>query len=1134
MKTSLLSGCLAVLSCTAVFGTPCLPGNLQTFSDLGTMGCEVGAVEFNDFTILPGQTVGTPIDPAQVQIIPGGTASDPMLLFTLNSTASAGQVLESFFRFSASDSFTGASIALASPTVTGDATAAAILDVCPDGAFTGGAPVGCSTSPASLVAFAIDQSSLLSDSATFAMAKSLDVFVDLTIDGGRSGSATLDSATVGFSSVPEPSAGLLAALGVLAFGILRVRRRMFSGKLYTAIRRYSRFYARVARGSRNPGPMLSCMAVFALSISLIPQPAYGQLPWMNTSLSAQARTELLLRAMTLDEKIEQIAVLPAPNTDLPGCEFQALGRHIEGIPRLAIPTFREINGGNGVRGGDCLPEPTATGFPSAPMAAATFNPALNFAWGAIVGQETRNFAHQVLLGPAMNLIRHPYTGRAQEYPSEDPYLAGVTATEQTKGIQSRGTQAMIKHFAANDDEGGLLERWTKAVRVPTRAMHELYLLPFEMAIRDGDAASVMCAYPDVNFHWACENQDLLVRTLRQRWGFDGYVESDRRALHSTVGSILARVSIELDKQPKFYSAANVKAALAAKEITEADIDELLRNRYLKMFEFGYFDNPYNSFLPTDFAAGAAVARQAAEEGIVLLKNAGNFLPLGTNIRSVALIGAQWFAGMASLPPRNGNPAELTTVITPPEFTVSPEQGLRNALAKIGSAATVTYNNGSDIASAVALAQQSDVAILMVGNTPRETRDLTTLSLPVVPALDPPPDPCDPSGDEVCPETPEGPLVTDQEALVPAILAANPNTVVVLKTSGMVLMPWLGNVRALLEAWFPGQDDGDAVANVLFGIISPSGKLPVTFGNTAREAAYATEAQYPGVREDNGQPGGQGVDGTPGVAQLVGHYSEDLQMGYRWYEANNVQPVFPFGFGLSYTTFEYSDLSVAPSVDPMTGHAALTVKYTITNTGSRRGAEASQVYLTLPPAAGEPSKRLVGFQKVDLMPGANQVVNLTIDSSAPNHPLSYFQPDPNGTWADGNWVAPAGSYTVFVGSSSANTPLQATVDLNVMNPPVRLQLVSGTINLPGRVMAVLSVPEPFSLLDLHITNVRFEGAPALATVFSSDGRAMVATFDGNRLMQLADGQNVVVSLAADSVKDGIADTLWVTTTATVMR
>jgi beta-glucosidase len=891
------------------------------------------------------------------------------------------------------------------------------------------------------------------------------------------------------------------------------------------------------------GSILPNMAALALSIGLISQPGFGQkLPWMDTGLTAQARTELLLRAMTLDQKIQQIQNDPVLNKDLPGCGFTDLGRHIEGIPELDIPTLRAINGGTGVRGGDCTPEPTATGFPSAPLGAATFNRRLNFAWGAVLGQESRNFAHQVLLGPGLNMIRHPYTGRAQEYMSEDPYLAGTIATAQVRGIQSRGTQAMIKHFVTNDDEGGDFERWTKATRVPPQAMHELYLLPFEMAIRNGDAASVMCAFPDLNFEWACQNEDLLVTTLRQRWGFEGYVESDRRALHSTVGSILGRVSIELDWKPRHYSTDKVKAALDAGQITVADIDELLRTRYLKMFEFGNFDNVYKSFVPNDFAAHDVAARQVAEQGIVLLKNEGNFLPLGNNIKSVALIGAQWFAGMATLPPRNLSPAELTTVISPPQFTVTPEQGLKNTLAKIGANATVTYNNGSDIGSAVALARRSDVAVVMVGDTPRETRDRTTLSLPKVPATNPPAGPCtapaesDTEEDPPCSSAPSGPL-TDQEALVPAILAANSNTVVVLKTSGMVLMPWLDNARALVEAWYPGQDDGDVVADVLFGVISPSGKLPVTFGNTAREAAYATEAQYPGLHEQTGALGGRGFGGVPGAPQLVGYYSENLQMGYRWYEANNVKPVFPFGFGLSYTTFEYSGLSVAPSVNPATGHAVLAVNYTITNTGSRRGREASQVYLTLPLVAGEPSMRLVGFQKVDLMPGASRSVTVNIDSAAPNHPLSYFQPDPKGTWADGDWVTPPGSYTVHVGTSSADTPLEATVDLNVMPPPVRLQLFPGTIDLRstrGLVTAALTVPTGYSLLDLNITNVRFEGVPALLTAFSSDGSMMVAVFDRSRMTHMAGGEDVIVSLAADTVKDGTPDKLWVTTTTTVVK
>jgi beta-glucosidase len=599
--------------------------------------------------------------------------------------------------------------------------------------------------------------------------------------------------------------------------------------------------------------MGSYIAAFALALGLIPQPVFGaepgnKLPWMNTRVRPEKRTELLLAAMTLDQKIQQMQNVPGQNEEVEGCGFQRLGRHVEGIPELTIPTLRAINGGNGMRGGDCLPEPTATALPSATLGAATFNPEINFAWGSVLSQEARNFAHHVLLGPGLNLIRHPYTGRAQEYMSEDPYLAGVIATEQVKGIQSRGTHAMIKHFVANDDEGGDFERWTKATRVPARAMHELYLLPFEMAIRTGGAASVMCAFPHLNGAWACENQDLMIRTLRDRWGFDGYVESDRRAVHSTADSIRAGLSIELDSGPEFYTTEKVKAALAAGEITEADIDRLLRGRYLKMFAFGFFDQPRDRFLPTDLDEHSVVARRAAEEGIVLLKNEGDFLPLQPSVTSVALIGAEWFAGMATLAPRNGNPAELTTVIPP--FTVTPEQGLKNTLAEIGSGATVTYNNGSDIASAVALAQQSDVAIVMVGTTPRETRDLRSLSLPVVPATDPSEDEsdeCDAEDGheegEPCPETPSS-IVTDQEALVAAIAAANPNTVVVLKTGGMVLMPWLDDVPALLQAWFPGQHDGDVVADVLFGVISPSGKLPVTFGNTEREPAYETEASIP--------------------------------------------------------------------------------------------------------------------------------------------------------------------------------------------------------------------------------------------------------------------------------------------------
>src|SRR6185295_626267 len=297
--------------------------------------------------------------------------------------------------------------------------------------------------------------------------------------------------------------------------------------------------------------------IFGLSVPLIMGGCSGDdtsAPPAQPARSAAAkRADALLKAMTLDQKIQQIYNLPVLNTDLPGCEFQSVGRHIEGIPELKIPTFRFANGGTGIRGGDCLPEPTATGLPSAVAAAATFDPQVNFEWGQVLSNEIRGWAHQSLWGPAFNMIRTPWGGRNHEYMSEDPYLAGVIATQQVLGIQSSGkTHATVKHFVGNESEYQL-ERWTAASRIPARAMHEIYLLPFEMTIKDAKAASVMCAFPHLNFEWACQNAPLLKQTLQERWGFDGYVVSDRRAMHSTVPSILAGTAFELDFEPEWYT-----------------------------------------------------------------------------------------------------------------------------------------------------------------------------------------------------------------------------------------------------------------------------------------------------------------------------------------------------------------------------------------------------------------------------------------------------------------------------------------------------------------------------------------------------------------------------------------------------
>jgi beta-glucosidase len=796
-------------------------------------------------------------------------------------------------------------------------------------------------------------------------------------------------------------------------------------------------------------------------------PGSPGLPWMNTALTPEQRADLLIPQMTLEQKVRQISndTRPArdPENRPPGCEFTDIGRHIQGVAELGIPTVRMVNGGTGVRGGSCLPEPDATALPSTPAMAATFNRQLNRLAGAVLGDEARRHGHQVMLAPGMNLHRHPYGGRNYEYPSEDPFLAGMVGSEQILGIQAHGIHANAKHFVANEQE---TQRRQMATRVPPRALHELYLLPFEMAVRDAQPASIMCAFPEINGVSACSSEDLLKTTLRERWGFEGYVVSDRRAVHDLGPSIKAGVDWELSHgTPLHYAlepqrgqrgnpgSEGIRAALEAGTITVGDIDQMLRRRYIQMFKFGHFETNFDVLYlaEPDFLDHGLIARRIAEEGIVLLKNENNLLPLNAaSLNSIALIGARWYAGQAKLPPRSTR-ANDTGVVAP--YTVSPKEGLENALRSQASAATVAYESGggtgtkADRDRAVALAQKSDVVIVMVGDVPHELCDRETLRLPIVPPADPNfcgwdeiaegeegtasgrgpgtgTFPRNAAGEFVLPSAPSRGRGTDQEALMRDLVAAPgvaQKMVVVLKTEGMVLMPWLDQVPALVEAWHPGQEDGNAVANILFGLRNPSGKLPMTFGNSAAEAAYATTEQFPGAFIEPPH----WLDRR----RVEARYTEGLQMGYRWYEANGVAPVFPFGFGLSYTTFGYSGLSVVSTANPQTGQPVLNVTYTVTNTGTRQGAEASQVYLTLPAAAGQPSKRLVGFRKVDLMPGASEQVTVTIDASASNHPLSYWVPvndAPAPGWSNGTWSTASGNYTVHVGTSSADTPLQQTV------------------------------------------------------------------------------------------------------------
>jgi beta-glucosidase len=734
---------------------------------------------------------------------------------------------------------------------------------------------------------------------------------------------------------------------------------------------------------------------FLAAMLLAPTIAAAQsTPWMRSGLSPDRRTTLLLGAMTLDDKMQQLVGAPGVIAEIPSCYG---ARHVPGIARLRIPTFRITNGPVGVGQNDCVPVNTpnlpraammstasakATALPSAMAVAASFDRAVATQFGDVIGVETRNRALHVLEGPGLNLARVPQGGRNFEYFGEDPFLTGTMAVAEIRAMQKHGVIAMAKHFIANDHE---TNRTSANVIVSDRALRELYLLPFEMAVRSGDVASIMCSYNSVNGPHACEDAHHLTDVLRKEWGFRGYVQSDFFAVRSTVPTLLAGMDHEmpglaLGPLTPFFSAERLRAALEKREITEANIDTALARRYRQMFRLGIFDRPVAE-TPIQVARNAAIARSIGEQSAVLLKNDRGLLPLDArSVKSVALIGQKEYATKSVAGCCGGS----SDVI--PFATVTPLEGVRQALAQLKSPATATLtvvaDDRANLAEAVAAARAADVAIVLAGTIAEEGQDRESIA-----------------------------LEKGQDSIIAAVAAANPRTVVVLKDNASSLTPWIDAVPAVLEAWFPGQEDGAIVARLLFGLATPSGKLPVTFPMREADLPANTAKRWPGV-DTSGAPvkvvGGGGFGRS--VPTTV-EYSEGLQIGYRWFDANRIAPRFPFGYGLSYTTFALSNLVVTPQ--SANGRSPVTVRVTVANTGRRRGAEVPQVYVGFPSEAGEPPKRLVAFEKVWLEPGQRKVVTMTIDPAAPSHPF--------GVWDESakQWRVPAGRYEITVGTSSAD-------------------------------------------------------------------------------------------------------------------
>jgi beta-glucosidase len=775
---------------------------------------------------------------------------------------------------------------------------------------------------------------------------------------------------------------------------------------------------------------------------------------MNPALTPEARAALLVGAITLDQKEEQlVGSIPGILPEFPQCKG---GRHVLGIASLAIPTLRITNGPVGIGQNDCVSasippvyvsiggqlvdvsvysDPSsakATALPSAIALAASFDPALATEFGNVIGTEGNNLALHVFEAPGVNMARLPVGGRNFEYFGEDPFLTGATAVAEIKAVQSHGLIAMAKHFAANEQE---TNRMTIQETIDDRVLHELYLLPFEMAVKDGDTASVMCSYNSVNGLQACEQKHLLTDVLRNQWGFKGYVQSDFFAATSTVPTMLAGLD-HLMPIPSFWSPALLNAALAAGQLKVSDLDTALLRRYTQMFKQGIFERQPLVQTPIDFAAGGVTARAIGDQSAVLLQN-NQVLPFNASrVSKVVLIGkaTQIYAQQAVMgggrlgqPPGGGGSSDVI-----PMYTVSPLQGLKDVLVAEGNTtATVTLvtvkDDNSDLPAATAAAAGADAVIVMAGTIAEEGADRASFADATGLSLTAFGDNLDwyvARPNTISTATVNTAANSNTVAMIAGILGATSTTgkpmatktALVLKdVAGVAMDPVLlgASGPAILEVWFPGQEDGHIVADLLFGVSNPSGKLPVTFPNIGHgflDWVKTDPSVYPGVKNAAGQPAVE--------------YKEGLTIGYRWYDANGVAPAFAFGHGLSYTTFQISKLEATPKKSD--GTHPIKVQFFVENTGSVYGAEVPQVYLSLPAALGEPPKRLVAFQKVWLNPGEKTKLQISIDPSASNHPLGYWDS------AAQAWTIADGDYQVYVGNSAANLVLSDSV--TVRTPP----------------------------------------------------------------------------------------------------
>jgi beta-glucosidase len=739
------------------------------------------------------------------------------------------------------------------------------------------------------------------------------------------------------------------------------------------------------------GWMLAAAAGTMMAASADP----AAMPWLDASKPADQRAAAAVAAMTLDEKLTMIfsysepdtldkapddVVPPALKKEVREKMIPASAGYLPAIPRLKIPGQWFTDASIGVH-----TDQGHTALPSSITQAASFDPSVAEAGGKMVASEARLSGFNILLSGGVNLTRDPRTGRNFEYVGEDPLLAGEMGGAAIRGVQSMHILSTIKHFAVNNVE---THRKTVNATISVEAMRQADLLAFELAIEKGNPGSVMCSYNLINGAWGCENDYLLNHVLKRDWKYKGYVMADWGAVHSTVDA--ANYGLDqftgypccgMKMTDGYFAPKYVKPALASGQIPMARLDDMVKRILTGLYVSGTFDDvPVAGKI--DFPKNFAISQNAAEQSLVLLKNDGDLLPL-KNVKTIAMIGGHADKGVmsgggsANVMAVGGNAVSgIDPVTWPGPVVFQPSSPVAELKRELPGAA-ISYDEGNDIARAVEAAKKAEVAIVFVTKFNTEAFD--------------------------------GVLELDgnQDALVAAVAKANPNTIVVSETGAAFLMPWIGDVKAVLSAFYPGSSGGKAIARILTGKVNPSGHLPISFPASNAQLAHPV---IPGLDVPDS------MSADPKYATAI-TYDEGAAIGYKWYDLKGYKPLFAFGHGLSFTQFATSDLKTA-----MDGNR-LTVSFAVKNTGKIAGKAVPQVYVApadYKQAGWEAPKRLVGFSKIVLKPGEKRTVKLTVDPRL----LAIYQAS-----AD-SWQIKDGTYNVLLGQASDALTDKASVTLPV--------------------------------------------------------------------------------------------------------